>query len=491
MLLASLVLIVVQPVFAVSSSAYVFKTNFGLADPRQKVSFTTQHDLEEYLHSFGYLSEHMVMKSSSNLLSNSQYITYYVPYDNSVYFKGTFNSKNVLYGDYNGANHLHDEGLFATPELYIEYAFQNDFPNAVITDISPKEDWQYNHNQMLAGDDDQNPDPDSKYNYVYSRDYAVTYDDLESKNNYIDYTVDKYAEMDCIPPEPDNFGPYEKYLPHPYGFYVPADHTQDGSCTNSYLVSIVANVSVRQTAGDGDDNQSCKMSADPVDVTTGRVYEAVTDFVIHSPNPITFKRYYARRGQSWLFSYSRHLIPDGKGNITLVQDDGDQYLFTKKSDGSFSPPGGSFGELSYHSNGAFYTYNRVDGKVETYGSNGLLTKITDPAGFATTISHAVSSGLTIISDGFGHEIKMQASADGKSLDIILPNNHKISYQFTNALQHAITSVTYPNGSTVSYVYQEKNGALPLLTKIEDGNQANAAAWSYSSDDNAISNIIYR
>ncbi|MDA0910824.1 MAG: DUF6531 domain-containing protein [Proteobacteria bacterium] len=477
-----------------SNDKYVYQTSFGQPDPTQLKSFSSQADLEKYLHSFGYLSSHLDLLSSEKY-SGTLLLQYGIK-DGAISFQGK-TGVDKLYGSGYKPSHLQHKGLYSSPDDYLKSIFRCAEKDCHITNISSTKDWKYDQYQMIQNED--NNDPDSKYDYIYYRTYNVEYsyiDQVTQKETTASTTdeVYKYEELDCTPPESDHFGDYIKYIVHQYGLYKPDDNNDSGNCIYNKIASLIAVATGIEVNPEDNQNESCKISADPVDVTTGAVRESVTDLAVNSANPIYIKRYYSRDDSLWHFSYTRRLEVNDADKITVVRDNGDKYKFAKVGD-KIVPENGLHATLVVKGGDQvadrIYTYTLPDGTSEEYNYFGMLQKITHPNGTVTSLSADMSSGVSTIDDGFGHVITLTPSAGYSAMTLTLNGGHAITYHFKNALQSDITEVDYPNGTKVLYNYITSGSDLPVLSSMLNGVNKMISTWEYNSDSKAVSNNMYR
>ncbi len=350
-----------------------------------------------------------------------------------------------------------------------------------VTQISPN--WKYIGSR---------PRDDNTFYYEYFAEYAVDWsytrgiDQIKGNKRTTEF-VYKYVEFDCS--QDDD----EKLLKR-HGLYFPED-VESGKCKLwNYPIE------VWRTSIPYNENKSCKVSADPVDLSSGDLYEEFTDAVVHSPNPIVIKRYYSTKS-GWSFSFSRRIQRE-EGSIeriiTAIRDDGSRYSFVKFDSEYIAQDDGFNGTLNYvakDNETPYYELRMPNGDIEIYPvyknkEVAFLQKIVTPKRYTTTLTPVEGKAATDIDDGFGHVVRFENNKGANQEFLIrLPNNQVIVYRYT---QGNLTSVRYPNGRSVQYQYQSIASLRnPILNQIQDAYSQMISAWLYNKDNRVASNNIYR
>ena len=89
--------------------------------------------------------------------------------------------------------------------------------------------------------------------------------------------------------------------------------------------------------------------------------------------------------------------------------------------------------------------------TETYNSIGVLQSIVSRSGLAITLSYDANGRLATVSDTFGHQLAFAYDASDHLSTMTDPAGGQFIYQYTGS---NLTSVTYPDGKTRTYVYNE-------------------------------------
>jgi len=241
--------------------------------------------------------------------------------------------------------------------------------------------------------------------------------------------------------------------------------------------------------------------ADPINVSTGNVFERATDYAAAGPNPLTFERYYnsmgsnvhvlgnfyttnaSSLGANWRTNYDRYL-ETLTGGMVAERPDGKTLRFTLQ--GSTWTPNGDV-DYTLTQSGSTWTLKGPDDTVETYtmsGSTAAMQSIQQRNGYTQTLSYS-GGKLSTVTDSYGRTLNMSYS--GSLLQSVsTPDSTSISFGYsTSGGSNVLTSVTYPTG-TLSYQYG--NSSFPLaLTAVIDENSNTLSTWAYDSQGRATSN----
>ncbi len=134
-----------------------------------------------------------------------------------------------------------------------------------------------------------------------------------------------------------------------------------------------------------------------------------------------------------------------------------------------------------------WTYINENDEVERYDSIGNLVSITNHAGLVQTLQYKYNNSqfkLSSVTDGFGRQLTFTYNIAGNLSAIGTPDGGNISYGYTNDGNSNLSTVTYSDGHSRQYVY-ENTAFVGALTGIIDENGNRFATWSYDSQGNAI------
>ena len=241
--------------------------------------------------------------------------------------------------------------------------------------------------------------------------------------------------------------------------------------------------------------EGCCTTGDPVSPVTGAVMQSAMDYQSPISGGLELGHYYnsqsrwrapgsgpfiAANNDYWRFSYSRHLTPVS-GNTQLT-------AWIQREDGHLETFDGSGREILNTTTGAAdrltgsaasgWTLTRGNTDVETYSPAGNLTSITNRSGLSITLSYDPSGNLSQAIDSFGHKLTFNFNPQGQLGSVVLPDGSStITYGYGSLGQ--LTSVTYPDQTTITYQYGSPVDAF-LLTGITDETGQTYITYTYNS-----------
>ena len=197
----------------------------------------------------------------------------------------------------------------------------------------------------------------------------------------------------------------------------------------------------------------------PCDVATGKMYHEMTDLTIQAALPIKFVRRYDSQstvngslGYGWRHSYAMRVAGSGANREVFTDAQGRQVYFNRLSAGVWDD--NRIEKLSLIQGSPPW---RVTDKHQTefdFDSSGNLTTITDRNGNIVTLGYT-GSDLTSIADSFGRTVTLAYS--GGKLQSISAGSRTVTYSYTN---DNLTRVDFPDGSFVTYEYNDPNEPPP-------------------------------
>ncbi|MEM7276898.1 MAG: RHS repeat-associated core domain-containing protein [Pseudomonadota bacterium] len=237
----------------------------------------------------------------------------------------------------------------------------------------------------------------------------------------------------------------------------------------------------------------------PCDASTGEKIERVTDYDVGG---LTFKRFYRSlspgggisMGRGWQHEYEDRLLIDS------VSGDPVAYLGARRAQGELVPVPSTnyFISISESSlvvesvNGSWYAY-RPNGGAEIFDvTSGLMTAIMEPGGAMTTISRDSQDRVISVDDPYGKSLTIEYDTDGNLSKVTDPSGGEIIYAYGEKFavlatvgNAALVSVTYQDGSSNQYLYEDPS--VPFgLTGIIDGNGNRYSTYAYGIRGRAIS-----
>lgn len=271
----------------------------------------------------------------------------------------------------------------------------------------------------------------------------------------------------------------------------------------------------------------------PCNAGTGNKYQHETDYAGLGIYPLRAERTYNSGGTTpsvieatvwgtqWRGTYDRSIVVNSNSVITTAtvkRDGGKQYYFNLVS-GAWVGDADVVGTL-VGSAAAGWTYTNENDEVETYDASGKLASITNRAGQAQTLTYSdgttgpdggyvldasgaptatvLPAGRLIrVTDPATHTLQFGYDAGGRVVKLADPNGGVYLYAYSGTLfTDNLTSVTYPDGKTRTYLYGETANvsATPdagvsythSLTGILDENGNRYASWTYDAQGRATS-----
>lgn len=263
-------------------------------------------------------------------------------------------------------------------------------------------------------------------------------------------------------------------------------HDVDGGGNLDFVdVQITATIPTRPapTGMKFEDISAAGFASEPVNTRTGDFGYSHTDIALsgRGPSP-TFARTYnsldvrtGPLGPGWTHTYNVRLDapgdPNAPNDLLLVHADGrsDRYTFNSSTQ-TFSPPAGVFTTLVRNADGSFTTLNTDQsslgfnsvgqltsmtdryGNVSTitYGSNGQVASVSDPAGrgvLSLAYDTCASGRLCSVTDWAGRVVTFTYDASGRLATVQDRQNdasHRTTYGYDGASQRILT-ITDPNG----------------------------------------------
>jgi len=306
------------------------------------------------------------------------------------------------------------------------------------------------------------------------------------------------------------FGPYDTQLPgdggRVGGFFSPTCRVTRLWCADGYTrvgaACVPSGEILAKSVGQG---RQCR--GNPCDPGSGNKYERELDYRGSGPFPLEFERAYNSTvlesyrpnppalGPQWLHSYDRAVRLDAD-TATVSRQDGKVFFFVldgaswvadddisdrleRLTDGGGNPTG--------------WRYATADGeRVETYDVSGKLITIADRAGLTQTLAYSTASTppavapapdlLIAVADPFGRTIGLTYDEFRRIKTITDPAGGVHTYAY-DATSKNFVSVTYPDGRTRTYHYEDPNFKHGL-TGITDENGQRYATFGYDSQGRA-------
>ncbi|WGW02084.1 RHS repeat-associated core domain-containing protein (plasmid) [Vibrio sp. YMD68] len=227
----------------------------------------------------------------------------------------------------------------------------------------------------------------------------------------------------------------------------------------------------------------------PINLATGNKYQQETDYVSAGMEPLVFTRHYNSQlalsgkqsdvGIGWSHNYSNKVIFDkeshGENMVVLHRPDGKELAFYRTN--TVWMPTWKSDDRLYKDSG--WRYQRADGVVELYDSNGQLIRIVHPSGNELDLNYT-NGKLDSVSDSFGRTLRFSYD-QGKIIKMIDPAGQTFSYDYSNEL---LVAVHKPDANQRRYHYEDSLNPS-LLTGLTDEKGSRFATWSYDPSGRAV------
>lgn len=260
---------------------------------------------------------------------------------------------------------------------------------------------------------------------------------------------------------------------------------------------------------DDNDNGKCsncdcpEEQCDPIRITNGNRFETAEDLQFNSPfrGNLAFRRSYNSRtqetgplGYGWTHTYDAKLVTDYDPNpdfIKILDETGRGVYFENGGADIFE---GRFNERSWvemvTSGGTEYVWHRLDRKKFIFDTDGQLIRIFDEAGNQQILSYNAEGLLDTVADVASGRILIFAYNGGFIQSITGPVTSAVPtgiwVNFAYDANQNLTSVTYADGSGLTYKYEDPNDPNNLTEKRDKSGHF-LASWSYDEQDRAITN----
>lgn len=278
----------------------------------------------------------------------------------------------------------------------------------------------------------------------------------------------------------------------PVGYAMNQGDPSGLTCTPASLPFQVADVEPGKVMG-----KPAQCIGNVCDPATGNKYHEEVDYLGGGPFPLRFARYFnslswdfwsefesvrGRIGPNWRSTYDRNLIPfsaAGSSFASYARQDGARWLFTQ-AQGSWLADADLV--VSMQGTGSGWTLRNADDELETYDNLGRLVSITNRAGLQQTLTYDSTGHVATVRDPFGRTLTFTYDWLGRIATMTDPAGGAYTYAYDDYGVYSLLSVTYPDGSVRSYVYNEPEnnlaGLVYALTGILDENGQRYATYRY-------------
>jgi RHS repeat-associated protein len=240
------------------------------------------------------------------------------------------------------------------------------------------------------------------------------------------------------------------------------------------------------------DNAGKSFAGEPIDIASGNMFYAVTDYATSGQNVLRFTRYYNSRGTyyntlgaNWRSNFDRTLVESTATQMIATRPSG-QILNFNLVDGAWMPNADVDITLSH--SGSAWTLTDHDDTVETYtGSTPVLAAIKSRNGYTQTLSYFASGRLETVTDSYGRRLSLNYGGNAMLETVLTPDGTTITYGYTSSTSGLnLTSVTFPTSpaTNLTYLYGDAS-LLNALTAVLDENGNQFLTWTYDSFGRAL------
>lgn len=247
-------------------------------------------------------------------------------------------------------------------------------------------------------------------------------------------------------------------------------------------------------------NDDCPHCGDPIDASTGNVYEIETDYIGKGPFPLNLTRYYNSQstlsaglaagtlGANWSHHLGSYLVTVSATSKKMIRADGKVITFTLSS-GNWVADADINAKLIPVLSGTTLTgwnYTTEEDQAESYDVSGKLVSIANRAGLKQTFAYDASGRLASVADPFARTLSFSYDANNRIIGFTDPSARAYAYAYD--ANNNLISVTYPDGKSRQYLYEI--AAFPhLMTGLTDENGVRYSTWTYDSNGVAIASEL--
>jgi RHS repeat-associated protein len=249
----------------------------------------------------------------------------------------------------------------------------------------------------------------------------------------------------------------------------------DGMCTNAPGVQGGAKATrngVGTAGGHAARYSDCSTTKYPVNCASGDFWHTFTDVSVPGRGPsLDLTRTYNSLdastkglfGYGWISSYESNLVVNGDGSVTITEDDGSQVIAEPDGGGGYTVPSWADSTLNRNGDGT-WTFERQQLDTFRFNSSGQVTSITDRNQYQTSLNYA-SGQLSSVTDPESRSIQFQFGSNGLVSQITDPANQVTHYYYNSPGQpNELTGVTDPMSRTTSFGYDSSgNHQLDTMT----------------------------
>ena len=244
-------------------------------------------------------------------------------------------------------------------------------------------------------------------------------------------------------------------------------------------------------------------SGDPVTISSGNVFEQVTDYQTSGQNALAFSRYYnslsaaglvktfaSSLGVNWRSDFDRYINLQSSTTVVAERANGQQLNFSLGASGWIADPDE---DLKLTNSGSTWTLTDSYDTVETYNavsaSEAQLVSVQLRNGYTQNLSYS-GTLLMSVTDSYGRSLNLTYGA-GLLQTVTTPDGSTLNYSFATATGGSqLTGVAYSTVPQTSISYLYENPSFPFaLTGLIDENGNRYSTWSYDTSGRALTSQL--
>jgi RHS repeat-associated protein len=413
--------------------------------------------------------------------------------------------------------------LFDAAEIWVKNLHNNNYYH--LTNLSDGTSYTHNgrphHTEVFAfarlsnvcGNSDSGVDSDTTFNIGYPT-FTVTpgplwakitidsewiepeaYSHIWVSTNTTSWTL--YTYFSDGPPQTMNITPNKIY-------YLYAQVEVNSTENHNSPIQMIAmftdqNNGDQSCSGDAKWFQAPATVGRPVNVTTGNMYLAETDYRLPGKGvPIDLTRSYNSLnpasglfGVGWTTQYDEVLTTTSTHTVRIGAPDGRGMYFgrTNTSDPYVSASPKLKAQVVANVDGT-YTLTYRDGRIHHFNSSGKLAWLKDRNGNQTTVNYDGYGAITGVTDAASRTMSFTLNAYGRVTSVSDSTGTIADYEYTSSSSPYLKTVTYPDGSEYNFAYTY-NSALEryVISSVKDALDNILESHSYDGSGRATTSIV--
>jgi RHS repeat-associated protein len=225
--------------------------------------------------------------------------------------------------------------------------------------------------------------------------------------------------------------------------------------------------------------------AEPINVASGNMFISQHDIFIPAQEiPLRLYRTYNSQddfdgmfGYGWRSNFDITLTEQFDGAVIEVDEKGVYTIYTRNSDGAYTPSAGKYSQLSKDADGT-YVLLREHGRRLFFNAQGKLTKIEERNGNHLDIIYNSSGIITEVCGPSGRKFIFTSNSQGKITQVKDPVGRVFKYEYDS--QNNLIRTTDPLANSTVYQYDHNHN----LIQQADAN-GHRLYFEYDADDRAF------